>query len=85
MRLQRSDGITNDPTTEERTFFRVDNWWRERNRAYLDGALDASLNSLQRDLACLAHVQEEVGRLEEKEVFMRQHQIERVIKEAIDG
>jgi hypothetical protein len=84
MRLERSDGTTNAPTPEESDFFRVDEWWHKRNHAYLDGALDVSLPLWQRDLGIMAHAQEETRRLEEKEYFMRQHRIERIIKEKAD-
>lgn len=85
MRLERSDGIISNPTTEESDFFRVDEWWRKCNRGYLDGALDVSLPWWQRDLGVMAHAQEESRRLEEKEFFMRQHRIERIIRDPSNG
>ena len=85
MRFERTNGTTDLPTVEESDFFRVDDWWRKRNRAYLDGALDVSLPWWQRDLGVMAHCQEESRRLEEKEYFMRQHHIEQIIREPTNG
>jgi hypothetical protein len=79
MKLERSDGTIEYPTTEETDFFRTDTWWRQRNREYLDTALDESLPMMRRDLAVMAHAGEEQRRLQEKEYFMRQHHIERII------
>ena len=79
MKLERSDGTIEYPTVEETDFFRTDTWWRQRNREYLDTALDESLPVMRRDLAVMAHAGEEHRRLQEKEYFMRTHHIERII------